>query len=120
VQPKAAPARGPARPGARRAAQPATPPPAQSASRWSGTQVGGFNGASGMSNAMVEPGAFLLFAPSYAGFPLASSSANAETPYSFKGNPWRYTAGAFLGYNVQLGSYVVGAEGDIAWKNGSS
>ena len=47
-------------------------------------------------------------------------SANAETPYSFKGNPWSYTAGAFLGYNVQLGSYVLGAEGDIAWKNGAS
>ena len=117
-RPRAAPARAPApRPAPVR---PVAQAPAQAAPNWSGTQVGGFNGASGMSNAMVEPGAFLLFAPSFAGYPLATHSANAETPYSFKGNPWSYTAGAFLGYNVQLGSYVVGAEGDIAWKNGAS
>jgi outer membrane immunogenic protein len=113
--------RAPARPApARVTPRPVAQQVAQSTPNWSGTQVGGFNGATQMSNAMVEPGAFLFFAPTFFGSPLTSSSANVETPYSFKGNPWSYTAGAFLGYNVQLGSYVVGAEGDIAWKNGSS
>src|SRR5262249_42184910 len=64
ARPKAAPARAPARPVAQ----------AQPTSNWSGSQVGGFNGASNMSNAMVEPGAFLYFA-----FP---SSSNVETPFS--------------------------------------
>ena len=63
----------------------------------------------------------LFFAPTIAGsFSPSSSGVNTETPYSFKGNPWSYTVGGFLGYNVQLGSYVIGAEGDVAWKNGSS
>jgi hypothetical protein len=119
-RPRAAPARAPAPPPAP-APRPVAQAPAQAAPNWSGTQVGGFNGASNMSNAMVEPGAFLFFAPTIAGsFSLASSGVNTETPYSFKGNPWSYTAGGFLGYNVQLGSYVIGAESDVAWKNGSS
>jgi len=102
ARPKAAPARAPARPVAQ----------AQPTSNWSGSQVGGFNGASNMSNAMVEPGAFLYFA-----FP---SSSNVETPFSVKGHPWSYTAGLFVGHNWQLGSWVVGGEGDIAWKNAQS
>jgi outer membrane immunogenic protein len=104
ARPKAAPARAPARPVAQTAAQPAP--------NWSGSQVGGFNGASNMSNAMVEPGAFLYFP--------GLSSANVETPFSVKRHPWSYTAGVFLGHNWQLGSYVVGVEGDIAWKNAQS
>jgi outer membrane immunogenic protein len=105
ARPKAAPARAPARPVVQQAA-------AQPTSNWSGSQVGGFNGVSNMSNAMVEPGAFLYFP--------GISSANVETPFSVKRHPWSYTAGVFLGHNWQLGSYVVGAEGDIAWKNASS
>jgi outer membrane immunogenic protein len=104
ARPKAAPVRAPARPVAQA--------PAQATSNWSGSQVGGFNGASNMSNAMVEPGAFLYFP--------GISSANVETPFQVKKNPWSYTVGVFVGHNWQLGSYVVGAEGDIAWKNAQS
>ena len=111
ARPKAAPARAPARPVAQ---------PAQSTTNWSGSQVGGFNGASNMSNAMVEPGAFLLFAPTFFGSPYTFPSSDPETPFSIHGHPWSYTAGAFLGYNLQFGAYVVGAETDIAWKNGQS
>ena len=111
ARPKAAPARAPARPVAQ---------PAQSTTNWSGSQVGGFNGASNMSNAMVEPGAFLLFAPVFSGEFLLSPGANTETPFSFHRHPWSYTIGAFYGYNLQFGAYVVGAETDIAWKNGQS
>src|SRR5215475_9789612 len=66
ARPKAAPAREPARPVAR---------PVQT-SNWSGSQVGGFNGASNMSNSFVEPGAFLLFAPVFVGSSLLNPSAN--------------------------------------------
>ena len=111
ARPKAAPARAPARPVAQ---------PAQSTTNWSGSQVGGFNGASNMSNAMVEPGAFLLFAPTFFGSPYTFPSSDPETPFSIHRHPWSYTAGAFLGYNLQFGGYVVGAETDIAWKNGQS
>jgi outer membrane immunogenic protein len=104
ARPKAAP---PARPVAQ---------PAQAPSNWSGSQVGGFNGASNMSNSFVEPGAFLFFAPSFG----ASPSVNVETPFDIKRHPWSYTAGVFVGYNWQLGNYVVGGEGDIAWKNAQS
>ncbi len=110
TRPKAAPARAPAQPR----------PPAQTASNWSGTQVGGFNGASGMSNAMVEPGAFLRFFPALGGSALASPINDPETPFSINGKPWSYTAGGFVGYNWQLGQYVVGVEGDGGWKYGQS
>jgi outer membrane immunogenic protein len=109
ARPKAAPVRAPARP----VAQP------QPTSNWSGTQVGGFNGASQMSNAMVEPGAFLQFAPVFGGA-LLSPSSDSETPFSIKSKPWSYTFGGFGGYNLQFGSFVVGGEGDLGWKNGSS
>lgn len=112
TRPKAAPARAPA--------QPQPKPVAQATPNWSGSQVGGFNGASGMSNAMVEPGAFLSFAPILAGSGLFSPSSDPETPFSINGKPWSYTAGGFVGYNWQLGQYVVGVEGDAGWKNGQS
>ena len=54
-RPRAAPARAPAP-----AARPVAQAPAQATPNWSGTQVGGFNGASNMSNAMVEPEHSLL------------------------------------------------------------
>jgi outer membrane immunogenic protein len=103
ARPKAAP---PARPVAQ---------PVQAPSNWSGSQVGGFNGASNMSNSFVEPGAFLCFPP-VVGFPPNC----AETPFQIKRHPWSYTIGGFVGYNWQLGNYVVGGEGDIAWKNAQS
>src|SRR5215471_3841066 len=87
ARPKAAPARAPARPVAR---------PVQSATNWSGSQVGGFNGASNMSNAMVEPGAFLLFAPTFLGSPYTFPSSDPETPFSIHKHPWSYTVGAFF------------------------
>ena|SRR5262245_55727307 len=110
ARPKAAPARAPARPVAR----PVQP------TNWSGSQVGGFNGANNMSNAFVEPGAFLLFAPLFGGSPYTFPGSDGETPFSFHKHPWSYTIGGFLGHNWQLGNYVVGAEGDIAWKNAQS
>ena len=105
---------------ARTVARPVAQPTSQRTPNWSGTQVGGFNGASQMSNAMVEPGAFLFFAPTLGDFGLVTREANREMPFSVSGRPWSYTAGAFLGYNVQLGAYVVGVEGDVAWKNSQS
>jgi outer membrane immunogenic protein len=111
ARPKAAPARAPARPVAQ---------PAQPATNWSGSQVGGFNGGSNMSNAFVEPGAFLLFAPLFAGSPYTFPGSDGETPFSFHKHPWSYTVGAFFGYNWQFGAYVVGAETDIAWKDGGT
>jgi outer membrane immunogenic protein len=73
---------------------------------------------------MVEPGAFLQFARTLFGPPggdsLTSPIPDPETPYSIHSKPWSYTAGGFLGYNLQYGSYVVGLEGDAAWKNGQS
>jgi outer membrane immunogenic protein len=90
--------------------------PAQPTSNWSGSQVGGFNGASNMSNSFVEPGSFLCLPPAVAGF----APNCVETPFSIKRHPWSYTVGAFVGYNWQLGNYVVGGEGDIAWKNAQS
>jgi outer membrane immunogenic protein len=107
------------KPAARPVAQPVQARPVQT-TNWSGSQVGGFNGGSNMSNAFVEPGAFLLFAPAFSGEDLLSSSANTETPFDFKRHPWSYTIGAFYGYNVQLGAWVVGGETDIAWKNAQS
>ena len=107
ARPKAAPARAPARPVAQAPAQPPN---------WSGSQVGGFNGASNMSNSFVEPGSFLCFPV----LGLVGPFNCTEAPFSIKRDPWSYTAGAFVGYNWQLGSYVVGAEGDIAWKNAQS
>jgi outer membrane immunogenic protein len=110
ARPKVAPTREPARPVAR---------PVQT-SNWSGSQVGGFNGASNMSNSFVEPGAFLLFAPVFVGSSLLNPSANTETPFDIHRHPWSYTIGAFYGYNVQLGAYVIGGETDFAWKQGQS
>jgi outer membrane immunogenic protein len=110
ARPKAAPTREPARPVAR---------PVQT-SNWSGSQVGGFNGASNMSNSFVEPGAFLFFAPIFIGSSLLTPSANTETPFDIHRHPWSYTIGGFYGYNVQLGAYVIGGETDFAWKHAAS
>jgi outer membrane immunogenic protein len=101
---------------------PAQPKPAavQATPNWSGTQVGGFNGASQMSNTMVEPGAFQFFSPILGRSTLASPISDPETPFSVNGRAWSYTVGGFVGYNWQLGNYVVGVESDAGWKNGQS
>jgi outer membrane immunogenic protein len=92
-----------------RAAQPAQQ--AQS-TNWSGSQAGGSNGSSSVNNNFVEPGSYNFFpgcgGPCY------------ETPFEFSSNKATYIIGAFLGYRQQMGQFVVGVEGDINWKSGSS
>src|SRR5512144_2148811 len=96
--------------------------PAQQQSNWSGTQVGGFNGASSVSNSFAEPGSNLFFsciATTGGGCvsPItATGLPDVETPFSFDKDKWSYTFGGFIGYRWQFGSFVVGAEGDLAWK----
>src|SRR3979411_117925 len=102
--PKRERAAAPARAAPQRAA------PQQQASNWSGGQVGGSNGASSVNNSFVEPGAF-NFAP-------GCSGPCYQTPFSFSGHKASYIIGAFLGYRVQMGIYVVGVEGDINWQRG--
>ena len=48
---------------------------------------------------MVEPGAFLLFAPCLDAASYTFPASDPETPFAIHGHPWSYTAGAFLGYN---------------------
>src|SRR5215475_14311276 len=91
---------------ARPAAQPAAAQPAQS--NWSGVQVGGQNGVSGVNNNFAEPGAYIC--PT--GFPFGSSCF--ETPFGFSNNHLSYTIGGFVGYRIQAGSYVYGIEGDLS------
>jgi outer membrane immunogenic protein len=105
------------RPAPERVAQ--RPAPAQQGANWNGGQVGGSNGASGVNNNFVEPGAFLF---SDCNVPGSSSSFGlptcVETPFAFSSNTnWKYTAGGFVGYRVQVGWVVVGVEGDVYWQN---
>ena len=88
--------------------------PVRQASNWSGGQVGGSNGGSFANNAFAEPGSFIC--PPGATFGVYCY----ETPFSFKGHPAGYTIGPFLGYRVQLGSFVVGIEGDVSYKDTES
>lgn len=91
-----------------RAQQPAQ----QQSANWNGSQAGGSNGSSSVNNNFVEPGAYNFiggcFGPCY------------ETPFDFNSNKATYIIGGFLGYRQQMGQFVVGVEGDINWKNGSS
>jgi outer membrane immunogenic protein len=108
----------------RPAPQRAEPAPAQQTaqqgSNWNGGQVGGSNGTSGVNNNFVEPGAYLF---SGCNIPGSSSSSSgfptcAETPFSFSSNTnWKYTGGAFVGYRVQVGAWVVGVEGDVYFQS---
>jgi outer membrane immunogenic protein len=65
-----------------------------------------------VNNNFVEPGAYnfigCIVAPCY------------ETPFEFSSNKATYIIGGFLGYRQQMGNFVVGVEGDINWKSGSS
>jgi outer membrane immunogenic protein len=87
--------------------------PAQAQPSWTGSQVGGQGGVSQVAQGFAEPGAHLFPA-------VCAGSACIETPFSFNGNKTTVTGGGFLGYRIQLGSYVVGAEGDINAKSASS
>ncbi|MFZ1885388.1 MAG: outer membrane protein [Rhodoplanes sp.] len=91
-------------------------------SNWTGGQVGGSNGGSFANNAFAEPGSYIC-APSsiISGEELIPLAQNCyETPFSFTGHRSSYTIGPFLGYRVQLGNFVVGAETDISYKRANS
>jgi outer membrane immunogenic protein len=107
------------RPAPQRAERPAPQQTAQQGANWNGGQLGGSNGGSGVNNNFVEPGAYLF---SGCAPPGSSSSFGspicAETPFSFSTNTqWKYTAGGFFGYRVQVGGWVVGVEGDVYYQN---
>jgi outer membrane immunogenic protein len=96
-----------------RAAAPVRSAPAQANPSWTGAQVGGQGGVSPMSQGFAEPGAYL--------FPFTcGSSLCSETPFSFTGNKTSATGGGFIGYRVQMGTMVVGIEGDANAKSASS
>ncbi len=84
------------------------------APNWSGGQIGASNGLSVANNGFVEPGAYVCSAVGVLGVNCF------ETPFSFSGQPLSYTIGPFLGYRWRLGDYVVGAEADWSWKQGST
>src|SRR5262249_35049653 len=118
-----------ARPAVERAApQRQAPAPQQQGANWNGSQLGGSNGASGVSNNFVEPGAYLFSGCSSPGSSSSrlGSPVCAETPFSFSSNTnWRYTAGGFFGWRQQVGfgkgvfpgGLVVGFEGDVYYQN---
>jgi outer membrane immunogenic protein len=95
------------------------PAPVQQTSNWTGGQVGGSNGGSFANNAFAEPGSYVC-APSVDTnvFPLSQNCY--ETPFGFTGHQASYTIGPFLGYRVQLGAFVIGAETDISYKRANS
>jgi outer membrane immunogenic protein len=104
-----------------RAAPRPAPQPQQQGANWNGGQVGGSNGGSSVNNNFVEPGAY-----NFSGCSISSSSSSssfgsspvcAETPFSFSGTPSSYIGGGFFGYRVQIGSMVVGVEGDVYYQN---
>ena len=100
--------------------------PAQQQSNWSGTQVGGFNGGSSVSNSFVEPGSNLFFSCIATGSvgcvsPITPGNLpDLETPFNFDKDKLSYTFGGFLGHRWQFGSFVAGIEGDVAWKRGET
>jgi outer membrane immunogenic protein len=98
------------------------PQPVQQTSNWTGGQVGGSNGGSFANNAFAEPGSYIC-APSSIVVdesPISLTQNCYETPFSFSGHRSSYTIGPFLGYRVQLGNFVVGAETDISYKRANS
>lgn len=95
------------------------PRPVQQTSNWSGGQVGGSNGGSFANNAFAEPGSYIC-APAYDESLIPLTQNCYETPFSFTGHRSSYTIGPFLGYRVQLGAFVVGAETDFSYKRANS
>jgi outer membrane immunogenic protein len=99
--------------------------PAQAAPKtaqpsWSGAQLGGQGGLSGMSQGFAEPGAEQCFRDhALPGSPIALSCA--ETPFGFNSNFLKSASGGgSLGYNFQFGSMILGLETDVSAKNGNS
>lgn len=81
---------------------------------WSGSQLGGSNGGSFANNSFVEPGSYICPVGTYLGVDCY------ETPFSFRETAPSYTFGGYYGYNIQLGAFVVGVEGDASYKNSKS
>ena len=77
---------------------------------WSGSQLGSSNGSSFANNNFVEPGSYVCPPETSLGY------GCYETPFSFKENQPAYTFGGYYGYNIQLGNFVVGVEGDASYK----
>jgi outer membrane immunogenic protein len=97
-------------------AAPVRAAPAQNPS-WTGAQVGGQGGVAPMSQGFAEPGSHLF--PS-SGTCFVFPSECAEVPFNFTGTHTTATGGGFVGYRVQMGTMVVGLEGDVNAKSGSS
>jgi outer membrane immunogenic protein len=91
--------------------------PAQANPSWTGAQVGGQGGVAPMSQGFAEPGSHLFPA---SGTCLAFPSLCAETPFNFTGTNTTATGGGFVGYRIQMGTMVVGIEGDANAKSASS
>jgi outer membrane immunogenic protein len=68
-----------------------------------------------MSQGFAEPGAYL-----YPSSGLCSGSLCTETPFNFTGTNTAATGGGFVGYRIQMGTMVVGLEGDANAKSASS
>ncbi len=110
----------------RPSAQPA--PAAGIQPKWTGGQAGGFGGGSQLNASFVEPGANLCPGPHFTitgttPTPTGVSANHAEcreTPFAFDSSKTTFTGGVLLGYAVQLGSFVVGLEGDFALKHAST
>jgi outer membrane immunogenic protein len=100
-----------------RVAPAARPAPAQANPSWTGAQVGGQGGVSPMSQGFAEPGSHLY--PASCAF-LADAPLCTETPFGFTGTNTAATGGGFVGYRIQMGTMVVGIEGDANAKSASS
>ena len=92
-----------------RAASPSQPPP--QSNNWNGLQTGANGGNSSLAQNFADPGAFLC--PVYFG-------GCPETPFAFSGHPSSLTLGGFAGYRLQFGTFVIGIEGDLAWKKATT
>jgi outer membrane immunogenic protein len=84
----------------------------QQQTNWDGGQLGGSNGASGVNNNFIEPGAYIC----PLGFEFEVECF--ETPFSFGGTKWVFTWGVFAGYRRQFDTFVFGVEGDLHFKEG--
>jgi outer membrane immunogenic protein len=97
----------------------AAPARSQQAS-WSGAQIGGQGGVSGMAQGFAEPGASQCFRDhALAGSPIELNCA--ETPFNFSSKfQARASGGGSIGYNFQFGTMVIGFEADLSQQSGSS
>jgi outer membrane immunogenic protein len=93
------------------------PAPAPATPSWTGAQVGGQGGVAPMAQGFAEPGSHL--------FPSSCTTVSDptlcnENPFTFTGTNTAATGGGFVGYRYQIGTMVVGIEGDANAKSASS